>query len=121
MLQLMPYQRIYLAVDPIDFRKGMTSLIALSHYELEQDPFNGQVFAFRNRRATAVKLLVYDGTGFWLCLKRFSSGQLAWWPTSKEKAALISAGQLHIVLQQGDPCGILREAYYQPEIQPGLG
>ena len=34
---------------------------------LHEDPFTGTVFVFRNRRATAVKVLVYDGQGFWLC------------------------------------------------------
>jgi transposase len=35
--------------------------------ELADDPFGGTLFVFRNRRASAVKLLVYDGRGFWLC------------------------------------------------------
>jgi transposase len=37
---------------------------------LKQDPFSGWVFVFRNRPATALKALVYDGQGFWLCHKR---------------------------------------------------
>jgi len=33
---------------------------------LQADPFSGAAFVFRNRRATAIKILVYDGQGFWL-------------------------------------------------------
>ena len=45
--------------------------------ELRCDPMSGTVFVFRNRRATAVRLLVYDGQGFWLCHKRLSSGAVS--------------------------------------------
>jgi len=80
MLQLVPQLRILLAVEPVDFRKGIDSLAALCRHQWQQDPFSGTLYVFRNRSATAVKLLVYDGNGFWLCLRRFSSGQLLWWP-----------------------------------------
>jgi len=39
---------------------------------------SGTVFVFRNRRRTAIKALVYDGQGFWLCHKRLSSGRFRW-------------------------------------------
>jgi transposase len=44
---------------------------------LEADPFSGVVFIFRNQRSNAVKLLTYDGQGFWLCLKRLSKGRFS--------------------------------------------
>ena len=100
MLLLMHHQRIHLAVKPIDFRQGMNRLIALSEHVLGHDPFSGHLFVFRNRRATALKLLTYDGTGFWLCTKRFSSGQLAWWPNKLHHNLIISADQLHLILKQ---------------------
>ena len=80
MLQLVPQLRILLAVDPVDFRKGIDSLAALCREQWQQNPFSGTLFVFRNRNATALKLLVYDGNGFWLCLRRLSSGKLAWCP-----------------------------------------
>ena len=43
-------------------------------------------FAFTNKGRTAVKLLVYDGQGYWLCIKRFSHGKLAWWPKGSHSA-----------------------------------
>jgi transposase len=62
--------RILVAVDPVDFRQGIDGLVRLCKDALGQDPFRGGLFAFRNRRATALKVLVYDGQGFWLCHKR---------------------------------------------------
>ena len=59
----------------------MDGLAQLCKQTLRQDPFSGWVFVFRNRRATALKVLVYDGQGFGLCHKRLSSGRFRWWPT----------------------------------------
>lgn len=103
MLQLTPQMKFLISIQPTDFRKGIDSLAALCRQQLNQDPFSGRVFAFTNRRRTAVKLLVYDGTGFWLCLKRFSKGGLKWWPTSTEAARFIRATELQILLSQGNP------------------
>jgi len=83
MLQLVPQLRILLAIEPVDFRKGVDSLAALCRDPWQQDPFSGTLYVFRNRSVTALKLLVYDGKGFWLCLRRFSSGQLLWWPVTE--------------------------------------
>jgi transposase len=58
-----PGVRILLAARPVDFRKGMDGLAALVQQALRADPFAGDVFIFRPRRADRVKILVYDGTG----------------------------------------------------------
>ena len=65
MIQVTPQMRILVAVEPADFRKGIDGLARLCKEELKRDPMCGWVFVFRNRRATAVKALVYDGQGFW--------------------------------------------------------
>ncbi len=103
MLQLTAHHRILLAVEPTDFRKGIDSLIAVCKTYFECDPFNGTVFVFTNRRRISVKLLVYDGNGFWLCQKRFSSGKLKWWPKSQNQALRMRASELQVVLAQGIP------------------
>ena len=103
MLQLTPHHSIHVAIEPIDFRKGINGLVAICQQHLSQEPFSGHIFVFRNRLKTAVKLLVYDGNGFWLCHKRFSSGKLAWWPDSKSSNITIPAMQLQVMLQQGNP------------------
>jgi transposase len=104
MIQLVPQLRILLACDPVDFRKGLDSLLALCKSPLAQDPFSGTLFVFRNRAGTALKLLVYDGTGFWLCLKRFSQGRLQWWPrTADTPLHPLEAQQLSVLLYNGLP------------------
>jgi len=60
MIQLVPQLKILLAYQPVDFRKGIDSLVALCKGPLDQDPFSGTLFVFRNRSGTALKLLVYD-------------------------------------------------------------
>lgn len=103
MIQITPQQTLVLAVDAIDFRKGIDGLIGLCR-KYFGDPFSGTVFAFRNQKGTAVKLLIYDGTGFWLCAKRFSSGKLRYWPRFPDE--IVSATTLMIILNQGSPVSL---------------
>ena len=110
MIQVTPQMRIMVAVEPVDFRKGIDGLAQVCKDALRHDPFGGWVFVFRNRPATALKVLVYDGQGFWLCHKRLSSGRFRWWPTSRPsvdgaRAATktLVAHQLHVLLSAGNP------------------
>jgi transposase len=106
MLQLMPQLRILLCYEPVDFRRGIDRLAAVCRNELGQDPYSGAVFVFRNRRGTAVKLLTFDGVGFYLVLRRFSRGTLRWWPKKQsEPLTRLAAQQLQILLYQGSPDG----------------
>ena len=105
MIQVTPHMRILLAVEPADFRKGIDGLARLCRKELGSDPFSGTVFVFRNRRATAIKLLIYDGQGLWLAQKRLSTGRFRFWPTSgSDRAVKLEAHQLQLLLSAGDPC-----------------
>ena len=104
MIQVTPQTRVLVAVEPVDFRRGIDGLAAACRARLSEDPFTGAVFVFRNRPCTAVKLLVYDGQGFWLCHKRLSAGRFRWWPPQGERAAVgLRAHELHVLLCGGDP------------------
>ena len=104
MIQITPQMRILVAVEPVDFRKGIDGLAQVCKAVLQHDPFDGCVFVFRNRPATALKILVYDGQGFWLLHKRLSSGRFRWWPASAMAAArTLAAHQLHVLLSAGNP------------------
>jgi transposase len=103
MLQLTPQSRVFVAIEPADFRRGIDGLAALCRQQLREDPFTGAIFVFRNRRGTALKLLCYDGQGFWLCQKRFSQGHLCWWPNSAQASQRLSARELQILLWNGNP------------------
>lgn len=103
MIQLTPQMRILLAVEPADFRKGIDGLAQLCRQRLETDPLGGALFVFANRRRQALKILVYDGQGFWLCQKRLSSGRFGWWPSPGEPSATLTVQQLQVLLWNGDP------------------
>jgi len=103
MLQITPQHKLMIAVKPADFRKGIDGLIAISRTQLNSDPFNGYLFAFRNKSNSSIKLLIFDGNGFWLAQKRFSIGKLRWWPENEEQAKGLRSVELLIILQQGQP------------------
>ena len=96
-------QRILLAAL---CRAAYDALAALCRDQLEADPFSGWVFVFRSRSGTAIRVLVYDGQGFWLCQKRLSQGRLTWWPTSSQASERLSARELQILLWNGNPKAI---------------
>lgn len=82
MIQVTPQTRILVATQPTDFRRGIDGLSRLCKEELKEDAFSGCLFVFRNRRATSLKILAYDGQGFWLCHKRLSAGRFRFWPAA---------------------------------------
>lgn len=104
MIQITPQMRILLAVEPVDFRKGIDGLAALCRQQLKADPFNGAWFVFASRRRQSLKCLVYDGQGFWLCQKRLSQGRFRWWPRSGSEPSLgLAAHELQLLFWNGDP------------------
>jgi len=103
MIQVAPQMRIFLALEPADFRKGIDGLAQICRATLERDPFSGALFVFRNRSGTALKVLAYDGQGFWLCYKRLSRGRFRWWPKGKEPSCRLEAHDLQLLLWNGDP------------------
>jgi transposase len=103
MLQLTPQSRIFLATQPVDFRKGIDGLAAVCRQGLGSNPLEGAIYVFRNRTGTALKLLLYDGQGYWLMMKRLSQGRFAWWPDSTDAQVPLSARELIIVLWNGHP------------------
>ena len=103
MLQLTPQSRILLATEPVDFRKGIDGLAALCRQVLTDNPLSGAIFVFRNRAGTTLKLLCYDGQGFWLCTKRLSQGRFTWWPSAHTARYRLAARELAILLWNGHP------------------
>lgn len=115
MIQITPQMRIVAAVEPADFRKGIDGLARQCKEVLKHDPFSGWVFVFRNRSAKAIKILVYDGQGFWLCQKRLSSGRFGWWPSCKSAASkALAAHQLQILLSAGNPDAVQAAPAWRP-------
>ena len=104
MIQITPQMRILLAVEPADFRKGIDGLAQLCRQRLQADPLGGTMFVFANRRRQSLKILVYDGQGFWLCQKRLSQGRFTWWPRAEDGASFrLEAHQAQWLLWNGNP------------------
>lgn len=103
MIALSGQTRVLVCVTPVDFRNGMDGLARICREMFSCDPFSGVLFVFRNRRRTAVKVLAYDGQGFWLCMKRLSEGRFRYWPEKVEGAHReLLAHQLSVLLAGGD-------------------
>ena len=105
MIQITPQMRILVAVDPTDFRRGIDGLARQCRQALQSDPFSGALFIFRNRSARAIKILAYDGQGFWLCQKRLSTGRFRFWPGGAEAVKALQAHELQVLLSAGNPEG----------------
>lgn len=72
--------RVFVATEPVDFRKGVHGLVALVAEGLKSDPFCGDVFVFRSKRADRLKLLIFDGSGMILATKWLEEGRFTWPP-----------------------------------------
>ena len=104
MIQITPQMRLLLAVEPVDFRKGIDGLVQVCRQRLNTDPITGALFVFANRRRRALKILVYDGQGFWLCQKRLSQGRFDWWPSGGQQPTLgLDVHQLQLLIWNGNP------------------
>jgi len=75
--------KVFLAVEPCDLRKSFNGLHAVVTETLREDPRQGALFVFTNRRHTRLKILFFDGTGLWICTKRLEEGTFSW-PRSVE-------------------------------------
>ena len=62
-----------------------------------------------------VKLLAYDGQGFWLAYKRLSKGRFSWWPRSvDEPVTRLQAHELQVLLCAGDPTATNTAPVWRP-------
>src|SRR3546814_14360041 len=84
---------VYVAMGPVDFRKGHDGLAAAVQEMFGLDPFSGAVFVFSSKRADRVKLLVWDRTGLVLVHKRLAGGKLVW-PQVRDGVMRMSSAQL---------------------------
>jgi len=121
MIQLTPHMRIVAAVDPVDFRKGIDGLAAVCRQQLDIDPFSGTVFVFVNRSRQALRILVYDGQGYWLCHKRLSKGRFIWnFQSDNSRIRALAVRQLQLMLWNADPFKVPAAEDFRP-IAKNLG
>src|SRR5579883_1812863 len=70
--------KVFVAVEACDMRKGFNGLHGLVTEELGEDPRQGALFVFTNKRHTRIKILCWDGTGLWVLTKRLEQGIFSW-------------------------------------------
>jgi len=85
-------KRVFLACGHTDMRKQINGLAAIVEGSFNLDPFDGALFVFCNRSRDRVKILEWDGDGFWLYFKRLEKGHFKW-PTLEEEATMTLTGE----------------------------
>lgn len=70
--------QVWCAIEAVDMRMGIDGLSLRVQQALGKAPCDGSAYAFRNRRGNRLKLLVWDGTGVWLCQRRLHQGSFVW-------------------------------------------
>jgi len=66
--------KVYVALQPCDMRKSFNGLSELARNTIKIDPASGAAFLFTNKRRTLIKILYFDGTGYWVVAKRLEKG-----------------------------------------------
>jgi transposase len=97
-----PQLAVYVCTEPVDFRKGMASLAVLVEAQLGLNPFAEALYLFRNRSATAVKLLYWERNGFCLWQKRLERERFCWPKGASGSTATLTVQQLHWLLEGYD-------------------
>jgi transposase len=131
-IQITPQMRVLVAIQPPDFRKGIDGLSQVCRAILSEDPMGGTLFVFRSRAQKAIKLLVYDGQGFWLAQKRMSQGKFRYWPTSADSlntaSRLLLTHEFYTLIWGGNPslaqtarCGVASPSTLQEPNRANLG
>lgn len=77
---------VYVCCGATDMRKQINGLMTLIQENFSLDPFSEAYFAFCNRKRNRIKILEWDGDGFWLYFKRLERGSFVW-PSEGDAAA----------------------------------
>jgi transposase len=84
-----PATRIYLAAGATDMRKGFDGLYGLVRDRLMCEPQSGHLFLFCNARRNRLKVLVWDGSGLWICSKKLAKGCFSWTPSGDAQGKVV--------------------------------
>lgn len=102
MFLLSPHTKVFLARQPTDMRKSFRGLLVLTEAVLQQDPTSGHLFVFVNQRRELLKILHWDGTGFWIWYRRLERGRFQLPPIPADDACRgieLSTAQLSLILE----------------------
>jgi transposase len=91
-------KKVYLACGKTDMRKSINGLVAVVEGSFGLNPFTQALFVFCNRNRNRLKILAWDGDGFWLYFKRLEKGHFRWPSESTEQTMTLTAEELSILL-----------------------
>ena len=106
--------RVLVAREPVDFRKQIDGLAALCDLVLQEDPLDGTLFVFRNRRRSAVKMLVWTHGGFLLLYKKLEKGRFRW-PSLEGDRGELTPAELAALLEGLDVSSAPRQKRWNPQ------
>jgi transposase len=96
-IALRPGLKVLVASRPIDFRKGVHGLVALVAEALRADPYCGDIFIFRAKRADRLRVITWDGSGMVMVSKWLEEGHFTW-PAMRDGAVGLSATQFAMLI-----------------------
>lgn len=111
--------RILVARDPVDFRKGIDGLAAVCEVHLREEPLNGTLFVFVNRRRTGMKALVWTHGGFLLLHKKLETGRFRW-PRSDDNRVMLTPAELAALMEGIDLTNARRLRRWNPQGVAGV-
>jgi transposase len=113
MISLDSELKIFVATQPIDFRKGVNGLVVLIADTLKSDPYAGHLYVFRSKRNDRLKMLRYDGSGVVLVTKWLEAGRFTW-PPVQDGAMRLSAAKMALLLDGLDWSGVAQRPVKRP-------
>jgi hypothetical protein len=107
MIQIPANANVLIMHEPISFNRGIDGMAAVARVVLQKEPMDGAFFVFRNKARHMLRILFYDGQGYWLMTKRLSKGRFSAWPSGDGASACspLLARELQILIWGGDPQG----------------
>jgi len=97
-IPLSPATRVFVVTGSTDMRKGFDGLYGIVARRLGLDPTSGHLFVFCNAARTRIKVLLWDGSGLWICTKRLEQGRFRWDWDASQPSATIPHEQLAMLL-----------------------
>lgn len=98
MIPLSPATRVFVVTGATDMRKGFNGLYGIVANRLGLDPTSGHLFVFCNASRKRIKVLLWDGSGLWICTKRLEQGRFRWDWDGSQSSATIPHEQLAMLL-----------------------
>ena len=111
---------VYLACGYTDLRKSYTGLAAIIKLKFHLDPYSRCMFAFCNRRRTLIKILQWDGSGFWILMKRLDRDSFHW-PDTPDELQKVTLKEIHWLCDglSLNPSGAFEERHPSSSYDPG--